>query len=143
MIDDMVDETMIEGYRVYVVDEFGVPLSVPDGPDYLAVPSHGLSQDCCYGETYAVEWALNLPEGFHSFSIVAWNSQWGMYGSFDGSLPVGETVRIYDAPDVPRPPTPAPRVARATTHSESRCSCHVGLATLAACFVVLLFVDGA
>jgi len=143
MIDDRVDETMIEGYRVYVVDEFGVPLSVPDGPDYLAVPSHGLSQDCCYEETYAVEWALNLPEGFHSFSIVAWNSQWGMYGSFDGSLPVGETVRIYDAPDVPRPPTPAPRVARATTHSESRCSCHVGLATLAACFVVLLFVDGA
>lgn len=90
MINGAVDESHIDGYTVLVVDDCGLRLSVPGGPDHKYVPKiPGLLQGCCTREAYSVSWSLTLPQGYGYFMVVPYSSAWG-------ELDAGPVVPILD-----------------------------------------------
>jgi len=93
-ISGFVNDSMIDGYRVYIVDQHGRILPVSgSAPDYVFTPSRHLTQpECCDVHSYSVTWRVSLPEGYDSFMVVAWSELFG-------TTPAGAFVKIVDATD--------------------------------------------
>eukprot|EP00928_Gymnodinium_smaydae_P043151 TRINITY_DN28972_c0_g1_i2.p1 TRINITY_DN28972_c0_g1~~TRINITY_DN28972_c0_g1_i2.p1 ORF type:complete len:432 (+),score=43.59 TRINITY_DN28972_c0_g1_i2:238-1533(+) len=104
MMNGIVDDTMIDGYQVFVVDAEGFPLS--DNVSF--VHSRGITAECCARRAYSARVSATLPEGYHSFMVVAFSATYG-------PLPAGATVKIKDNTKGRPPPEPCPPDPNANT----------------------------
>jgi len=126
MINGVVSEDSIDGYRLLVVDDCGMPLRVPGGPDHRDVPKMpGLPQGCCTRQAYSVSWSLTLPQGYGYFMVVPYSHAWG-------ALDAGPVVPILDDTG-----------SSGVRVSISRAGRAASLALATVCLAILGLADGA
>jgi len=85
----VVDETIVTGYKVTVVDACGLPLTVPDGPSFRYLPKQLSIPTCCSPEAYSLVWSLTLPQRYSHFMVVPYSDAWGEQDA-------GLLIRIVD-----------------------------------------------